>query len=71
MRDPERIPTIVEELERIWRLHPDWRLGQLISNLAAWADPTRDVVWDIEDDALLAEIRRHLSQHEKLVQVDS
>jgi len=33
MRDPNRIPRICEKLERVWRKHPDWRLGQLISNL--------------------------------------
>ncbi|HMC64574.1 MAG TPA: hypothetical protein VKI65_06520 [Gemmataceae bacterium] len=68
MRDPERISTVLEQIERIWRLHPDWRLGQLVSNLAAWADPTRDGVWDIEDDVLVAEIERHLAQQKQPVQ---
>lgn len=62
MRDPDRIPVVLEQIERIWKHHPDWRLGQLVSNLAAWADPARDAVWDIEDDVLVAEIERHLNQ---------
>ena len=62
MRDPQRISVVLEQVERIWRLHPDWRLGQLICNLAAWADPTQNIVWDIEDDTLIAEIQQHLSQ---------
>jgi hypothetical protein len=33
MRDPKRIPRIVAKLEKAWELVPDWRLGQLISNL--------------------------------------
>lgn len=33
MRDPDRMPRIVAKLERAWKLVPDWRLGQLISNL--------------------------------------
>jgi hypothetical protein len=63
MRDPNRIPLILQEIERIWRLHPDWRLGQLVCNLAAWADPTQNVVWDVEDDILVAEAQRHLEQN--------
>ena len=63
MRDPDRIPTVLHEIEKLWRQYPDWRLGQLICNLAAWADPTQNVVWDIEDAALLAEIERHLQQN--------
>lgn len=59
MRDPDRIPEVLEELERIWRHYPSWRLGQLITNVADWADQS---VWDLEEDVLLAEIKRHLAQ---------
>jgi uncharacterized protein YihD (DUF1040 family) len=33
MRDPKRIPRIIKKLEKVWKKHPDYRLGQLISNL--------------------------------------
>lgn len=33
MRNPERIPEILKELEKFWEQVPDWRLGQVISNL--------------------------------------
>jgi len=33
MRDPNRIPRICKKLEVYWKKHPDYRLGQLISNL--------------------------------------
>lgn len=33
MRDPKRIPRICKKLEKVWKRHPDYRLGQLISNL--------------------------------------
>ena len=62
MRDPNRIPLVLQEIERIWQAHPDWRLGQLICNLAAWADPERNIVWDVEDEVLVAEAQRHLAQ---------
>lgn len=33
MRNPDRIPEILKELEEFWRQVPDWRLGQVVSNL--------------------------------------
>ena len=33
MRDRNRIPKIAKLLEEAWKLVPDWRLGQFISNL--------------------------------------
>ena len=32
MRDPARIPKILEKVRRIWEAEPDLRLGQLIWN---------------------------------------
>ena len=34
MRNPDRIDDIVELLRQAWHLTPDWRLGQLVCNLA-------------------------------------
>lgn len=62
MRDPKRIPVVLQEIERLWQAHPDWRLGQLVCNLAAWADPSQNIVWDVEDEILVAEAQRHLNQ---------
>jgi len=33
MRDKKRIAKIVKLLEEAWNIVPDWRLGQLISNM--------------------------------------
>jgi hypothetical protein len=32
MRDPDRINIILEELGKLWKKHPDLRLGQLLEN---------------------------------------
>ncbi len=64
MRDAQRIPSILKHVEGLWRLHPDWRLGQLVCNLAAGVDPSRNAVWDIEDEQLVAEIERFVSQRQ-------
>ena len=59
MRDPNRLPKVLEAVAAIWRLHPDWRLGQLVANIAAWSEQD---VWDVEEDLLMQEIHRHLNQ---------
>ncbi len=32
MRNPARIPEILELLQKLWTKHPDQRLGQLLAN---------------------------------------
>ena len=39
--------------------YPQWRLGQVVANVAEWADQT---VWDIEDEQWLGAARTHLDQ---------
>ena len=34
MRNPDRIPEVLKELEKFWEQVPDWRLGQVISNFS-------------------------------------
>jgi hypothetical protein len=52
-RPIDRIAPMLAEVERVWRAHPDWRLGQVIGNAArepghgAYRDP-----FNVEDDAM-------------------
>jgi hypothetical protein len=46
-----------EALAELARRYPHWRLGQLVANVAGWADAD---VWDAEDEQLLAAARTHL-----------
>ena len=55
MRDPNRIPIMLEELKILWETHPDWRLGQLIVNLSR-AEGFEDPFF-VQDDRLLEIIR--------------
>ena len=48
MRDPNRIPQILEEIKKIWEKYPDMRLGQLIGNV--FRDPT---LYYVEDQGLV------------------
>jgi hypothetical protein len=34
MRNPDRIPEVLKELEKFWKQVPNWRLGQVISNFS-------------------------------------
>lgn len=53
-RDPDRIDEVLQEIERIWRKHPDLRLTQLIANVLPGQSPH----YNIEDSDLLENLRR-------------
>jgi len=38
MRNPKRIKHILKKLEEVWKLYPDWRLGQLLFNIGDGSD---------------------------------
>lgn len=50
---------LMEAIAELQRRYPDWRLGQLIANIAGWAGQE---IWDIEDEQILAAARSHLEQ---------
>lgn len=52
MRDPKRITKILDELEEYWNNHPNWRLGQVMSNLSYELLGDNDPFF-IEDEMLL------------------
>ena len=66
MRDKNRIPKILNELERIWKTNPDYRLGQLIV-VGASADKPNSDVFNIEDEDLL----NGLSKFDKRAKLDN
>jgi hypothetical protein len=58
MISPER-QELIQAIVALSGRYPHWRLGQLIANLADWADAG---VWDAEDQQLLAAAVAHLEQ---------
>lgn len=50
---------LLSVLIELGRRYPQWRFGQLIANVAGWADQD---VWDVDDEHLLAAAKAHL-QH--------
>jgi uncharacterized protein YihD (DUF1040 family) len=55
MRDPKRIPKVLEEIEKAWTKFPDLRLGQLIDNIVSRSPCP---LFYIEDEDLIGRIRK-------------
>ena len=53
----EKSSELLETLAELRRRYPAWRFGQMIENIAGWADQD---VWDVSDDDLLEAARVHL-----------
>lgn len=60
MRDPKRIGKFCEELKAIWLQFPDWRFGQLMSNmLGDYVAETKKDIFFPEDDEMFAFFRKY------------
>ena len=57
-RSKERIPKVLAELEELWSLYPDMRLGQLLLGCVS----NEHVLFNIEDDELIQRLRNLLTQ---------
>jgi hypothetical protein len=54
---------VLQALGELSEAFPEWRLGQMIANLAVVARGAKvEAIWDVEDEELLAAIRRHLEK---------
>jgi hypothetical protein len=54
---------LLDLLAELSALHPNWRFGQLVENVAMWAKgPGAEAIWDVEDEELLQAIKRHLAE---------
>lgn len=58
MNDAERT-ELLAVLKELADRYPHWRFGQLVANVAGWADHE---VWDVEDCQLLTAAKLHLDQ---------
>ncbi len=64
MTTEETRAELLEALAELGHVHPNWRLGQVLSNLAMAAGRSdAGAVWDLEDDEALAAARRLLDSH--------
>jgi hypothetical protein len=57
----EKKEVTLKLIEQMWQLYPEWRLGQLVANVAEWADTK---IWDIEDEDAVEVMREHLRKRQ-------
>lgn len=62
MRDPKRIDEFCDLLKEIWKRVPDWRFGQLISNLGKQLEWTPGGFFYAEDEEFMNELARILAK---------
>jgi hypothetical protein len=65
MRDPKRIPEILDELKGIWGAVPDLRFGQLIINVIGTQILSKEndqQFYYMEDEELIKLFRKYLSE---------
>jgi uncharacterized protein YihD (DUF1040 family) len=63
MREPKRIPRIINKLEKIWETMPDLRLGQIMYILHTNAKTGADL-FCVEDCFLEAEIDKWSNEND-------
>ena len=72
MTTEETRDELLHALAELGRAHPNWRLGQTLSNLAMAAGRLdAGGVWDLEDDEALAAAWRLLSHQAKATAANS
>ena len=65
MRNPDRIDKFCNELAEVWKKVPDWRFGQLISNvLGKMQSEGRDPFFP-EEDEMIEYFRNYFKREEK------
>ena len=62
MRDPKRIDKFCDLLKEIWKRVPDWRFGQLISNLGRQLEWTPGGFFYAEDEEFMNDLARILAK---------
>lgn len=60
VRNPNRIPDVLDAVEQQWKEYPDQRLGQLICNIAR-EDHGNPDPFDLEDNDLMKVLDAELS----------
>jgi hypothetical protein len=66
MRDPKRIPRILEKLRQLWEQSPDLRLGQLVENCKSFSELPGAPTFYLEDDEMEKGIDAFIGEHKEL-----
>ncbi len=72
MNERQTRTELLRALGELSDLHPNWRLGQTLANLAMFAGRTDEGgVWELEDSEALAAIRHLLEKQNASVSAQS
>lgn len=63
MRDPSRIRKFCNRLATAWELLPDWRFGQLISNIFRQMKSDNKDPFFPEDDSMIEYIEQYIEKY--------
>ena len=64
MRDPKRIYPFCNELAQVWDRFPDWRFGQLMSNmLGAYVVETGKDIFYPEEEEMMRFFRAYAEKY--------
>lgn len=71
MRDPKRIDNFCNELKAIWHCVPDYRFGQLMSNmLSAYMAETKRDIFYVEDEEMMRFFREYVMKNSPYIYPD-
>lgn len=59
MRDPKRINKFCDRLAACWSTVPDWRFGQLMSNVLGQYQAEHGDIFFPEDETMIAYIEKY------------
>jgi hypothetical protein len=63
--NPEQQLRLSKVIARFSALYPEWRIGQMVANVALLAKgPTAEAIWDVEDEEFLTAAEAHLARRE-------
>ena len=54
--------AVLDVLDQLMQEHPDWRVGQLVANIAFLARQTNSATWDVENEEFVQTSRQHLQR---------
>lgn len=53
---------ILQALGEMSDRYPEWRVGQMVTNVSVWArGASASAIWEVEDEEFLAALEKHLS----------
>ncbi len=56
---------VLDVLGRLMQEHSNWRIGQIVANIAFLARQTESATWDVEDAEFVQTAKQHLQRAEE------